>query len=379
VGSVDIPNGRQPISTARLRDAIVDNLGAEVLEAASGHQAEAVVAEATRALVELSRLATLDAGSTPARLAPEVPVSVFVLARSEPDGLRRSLRCLLAQESSRTVEILVVAAGAAVEPARQVVAEFTNVALLSQPASAAARALSDRVEQSDGEIIVTVMEGAELPREWLERLLSPFGRPDVMAVTGPVVRSPAGSGSEQFDTPRESASLTEPFEADRDWFESFHRKAVPTWKLGTVANAAYRRSVFTAAETARLDEGLGTAAASEAATRYRFYQILKAGYRVVHEPLAYIRLEEPHRLSDPGRLRYNRAKEDTAYHLMTLLRDRDLRALLHLLVHAPRWHWRGFTARVRREQDAPWSLLLLEIAGGLAAPWALWGPRRAGR
>jgi hypothetical protein len=338
-----------------------------------------MVTELTSALIELSALAAGDASSA-AGLAAEVPVSIIVLARNRPEALRRSLRCLIAQEWSGGVEILVITAGVDPEPARRVVAEFPSVAILDQPGSAVARALQRGVEQSSGAIIVSLAEGAEMPGDWLEHLISPLGRPDVMAVTGRVFRLQGKPGSELATGQSERAILTQPFEANRDWFESFHREAVPIWKLGSVANAAYRRSVFEIAEAVLLDEALGADAASEAATHYRFYRLLKAGGTIVYEPRACVQLGASHDWSDPGWLRSRRGKNDAAYHLMTLLQDRDLRAALHLLVHIPRQHWRQIAARLGREDDTPWSIMLLEIAGGLAAPWALWrAQRRAGR
>jgi O-antigen biosynthesis protein len=46
-------------------------------------------------------------------------------------------------------------------------------------------------------------------------------------------------------------------QVDRNWFESFKRHAVPTWRLGATANAAFRASLFSDPQIGLLDEALG--------------------------------------------------------------------------------------------------------------------------
>ena len=64
-----------------------------------------------------------------------------------------------------------------------------------------------------------------------------------------------------------------------------------------------------------------------------------------------------------------------------LLRDHDLRALLHVGVHLPRYRVKQILRHIKnrlrgKRPDYPLSLILLEIAGNLAGPWALWRSRR---
>src|SRR5262249_56994581 len=79
-----------------------------------------------------------------------------------------------------------------------------------------------------------------------------------------------------------------------------------------------------------------------------------------------------HRL-DPSALRrqlYNYSKGHVAYHLTTLLRDRDVRALLTLAVRLPGGHVSRILARLFRRSAYPLWLVALRIAGHLSGPWA---------
>jgi len=74
------------------------------------------------------------------------------------------------------------------------------------------------------------------------------------------------------------------------------------------------------------------------------------------------------------------AKGHVAYHLTTWLRDGDRRGLARLALTLPRWHARQLLrwayAQVRGTVPYPLSLVLLEMAGHIAGPAALWRSRR---
>jgi hypothetical protein len=172
------------------------------------------------------------------------------------------------------------------------------------------------------------------------------------------------------------------FEVDGDWFESFKRHAVPTWELGATANAAFQTSIFSHPQIGLMDEALGPGMPSGVGEdTYLFYQVLKAGYTLVYEPTAYVWHKHRRDTSALRRQIYNYSKGHVAYHLTTLLRDHDLRPLLHLGYHLPRWQVGQIIRQVKnrlcgQRNDYPLSFTLLEIAGNLAGPWALWRSRR---
>ena len=73
---------------------------------------------------------------------------------------------------------------------------------------------------------------------------------------------------------------------------------------------------------------------------------------------------------------YNYSKGHVAYHLTTLLRNGDRRALFRLLIELPRTYVKRIYRRLRGRSVYPVSLILLEILGNLAGPFTLWRSRR---
>jgi hypothetical protein len=59
-----------------------------------------------------------------------------------------------------------------------------------------------------------------------------------------------------------------------------------------------------------------------------------------------------------------------------MVRDGDRRALVRLLYGLPKIYLRRAIERLRGRSDYPLSLILTEIAGTLAGPWALYRARR---
>jgi O-antigen biosynthesis protein len=162
-------------------------------------------------------------------------------------------------------------------------------------------------------------------------------------------------------------------EADGNWFESFKRKAVPTWELGSTANAAFRATLFSDPQVGLLDESLGAGTATGCSEdTYLFYKALKAGYTLVYEPEAYVWHQHRRDISHFRRQIYSYSKGHVAYHLTTLIRDHDPRSLFRLLVDLPRWHLRSIKQWIRGRRTYPLSLVMLEIMGHLAGPFALW-------
>lgn len=168
----------------------------------------------------------------------------------------------------------------------------------------------------------------------------------------------------------------EPFEANRDWFGSFRFRAVPTWKLGATANAAFRATVFKHPEIGMMDEALGVGTPTGCSEdTYLFYKILKAGYAISYAPEAYVWHKHRREMAALRRQLYGYSKGHVAYHLTTLIRDRDLRAIFRLAVGLPKAHIWRIRRRLRGKSIYPLSLIIIEIVGNLAGPFALWRSR----
>ncbi len=374
IGEVEITHLGQPISRLRLADAIVDELGSRLAangapfarEAAPGLKLEA-------------------AAPAPASLPAGVPVSIVVATLDRPDALRRCLRDLTAQQTPRDVEIVVVDNNPDSQLTPSVVSEFPDVALIREPRRGLAYARNAGFTASRGAILVATDDDVALPPDWLEKLIAPFTRNDVMVVTGDVRPGELVTKAQRlFELYGGLGRGRQRREASREWFDSFRTYAVPTWTLGATANAAFRASLFRDPEIGMLPEELGPGTPSGVGEdTYLFYRTLKRGYTIVYEPAAFVWHDHRRQLSELRSLIYNYSKGHVAYHLFTLLRDGDLRSLRHLLLSLPGYHLRRAAKRLTLASRYPLWLTLVEVAGNLAGPLGLWRSirrvRRLGR
>jgi GT2 family glycosyltransferase len=357
VGSVDIANAHGPISTSRLRDAIANGLAYALMR---------------------SDMAKRLGGDTPSSAAPPLPVSIVIPTCGRPEDLRRCLNSVAAQRTTRRVETIVVDnRPSADSPTRAVAREFPWATLIDEPRPGLSYARNAGFAAATGDVAVAIDDDVVVPEGWLDRLLVPFARAEVMAVTGHVLPIELETGSQcQFEAYGGLGKGFTRFEVDGEWFRSL-RGAVPTWNLGATANAAFRTSVFRDPRVGVLDEALGAGMPTGCSEdTYLFYRILKADGVIAYEPAAFV--WHRHR-RDEGSLRqqiYCYSKGHVAYHLTTMMRDGDRRAWVRLLYSLPRTLLHRAVERLRGRSDYPLNLIFTEIAGTLAGPWALWQARR---
>jgi glycosyltransferase involved in cell wall biosynthesis len=357
IGSVDIPNAGGPISATRLRDAIANGLAYDMMRRAVERQ--------------------VDGGPAP-RLSPDTSVSIVLPTCNRPDDLRRCLTALRAQRTERRMEIVVIdnRPGPS-SPTPAVVREFDDVCLIEEPRPGLSYARNAGFAAATGDILIAIDDDVTVPDGWLERLVVPFARPEVMAVTGHVLPIELETESQcQFEAYGGLGKGFSGFEVNGRWFR-YLRVAVPTWNLGATANAAFRATIFSDPRVGVLDEALGAGMPTGCSEdTYLFYRILKADHTIVYEPSAWV--WHRHR-RDTAALRHQihcYSKGHVAYHLTTLMKDGDHRALVRLCYSLPKTYLRRTWQRVRGRSEYPLSLILLEIAGSLAGPWALWQSRR---
>jgi hypothetical protein len=217
----------------------------------------------------------------------------------------------------------------------------------------------------------------------LEKLVAPFARKEVMIVTGNTL--PIELETESQCLFEQYGGLGKGFErkeAGLDWFRSFRLQAVPTWRLGATANAAFRTSIFNHPQIGLMDEALGPGMPSGVGEdTYLFYKVLQAGFTLVYEPNAYVWHKHRREMAALRRQIYAYSKGHIAYHLTTFLRDRDWRALSHILLLMPPWRTLQAVRLILEKlqgKESSYSLRMLwtEISGNLAGPWALWRSRQ---
>ena len=107
-----------------------------------------------------------------------------------------------------------------------------------------------------------------------------------------------------------------------------------------------------------------------------FYKVLKSGRSIYYEPAA-VALHH-HRMTrrDLRRQLSAYSKGHVAYHLLTLFKHRDKRALVRICYELPASFASRAWQRITGKGAYPWSLLATEIAGTLLGPWSLWRSRR---
>src|SRR5262252_183840 len=311
------------------------------------------------------------------QLSPDIPVSIVIATYDRPFDLRNCLRSLAAQASARTIETIVVDNHPASGLTPPVVAEFSGVRLVNEPRRGLAYARNKGFSNSNGDILIATDDDVTMPPEWLEKLLAPFNRADVMVVTGNVFPLELETAAQRlFETYGGLGRGSVPFEVGRHWFDSFRLRAVPTWRLGATANAAFRASIFNHSQIGLMDEALGPGTPSGVGEdTYLFYKVLKAGYAIVYEPAAWVWHKHRRDLGGLRRQIFSYSKGHVAYHLTTLLRDREWRAMINLVIFLPAHHVRRTLRRLFGRSDYPLSLIFVETVGNLAGPWALWKSR----
>ena len=358
LGSMDLwTDGADSVSVERLRDALAGRFAHEVFE------------EQLRKSLIPTQMP--EAGARP------LTVSVVVATCNRPDDLRRCLAMLVAQRTRHAVEVVVVDNAPESGRARRVVMEFPTVRIVDEPRRGLSYARNAGIVQASGEIVVTTDDDVTVPEDWIERLVAPFARPAIMAVTGNVLPIELETEAQcLFEVYGGLGRGFRPREADGEWFRR-RRLAVPTWELGATANAAFRLALFKDPAIGLLDEVLGPGTPTGVSEdTYLFYRILKAGHTIAYEPSAFVWHRHRQTMTDLRAQLYAYSKGHVAYHLTTWLVDGDRRGLLRLFYSLPRAYAARAWHRLRGHSEYPLSLLALEIMGNLAGPYGLWQSRR---
>ncbi|MCB9450363.1 MAG: glycosyltransferase [Anaerolineaceae bacterium] len=374
LGMIVIHNKQQPISVMRLRHEVVSQLHAALLIRDANASLDSVWTPLHAAMNARYSAVPHPAASERGRLPDHVRVSVIVGTYDRPNDLQDCLQALTSQRTNRPVEIIVSDNHPESGLTPPVVARFAGVRLVSESRKGASFARNAGICAASGEIIVTTDDDIIMPDYWLENLVAPFNRSDVMMVTGnfmpPELKTPAQQAFASYDN---MGRGHQKFEVDGGWFESFRRRAVRTWELGGTGNAAYRAELFQNPKIGLMEEILGAGVPTGTGEDiYLFYKVLKAGYIIVYEPSAYVWHKYRSDMAAFKRQIYNYSKGHIAYHLLTIARDGDWRGLVQILYVLPRWRIQQIFERVVRHKGQPLSITWQEIKGNLAGPWSLW-------
>jgi GT2 family glycosyltransferase len=329
-------------------------------------------------MADLKKFAIVADENSGDQRARRLTSSVVIATYDRPDALRECLRSLSEQKTTHSIEIIVVDNHPASGLTASVVAEFPMVRKIDEVRAGLSFARNAGFAASKGEILVCTDDDVTFPPDWLEKLLEPFDRSDVMLVTGHVLPLELETRSQiEFENYGGLGRGYERFDYDRKWFDSFRRKAVPTWTIGATANAALRASLLRDPDVGMLDEALGAGTPTGCSEdTYLFYKTLKAGHTIVYHPKAFV--WHRHRVDADAldRQILNYSKGHAAYHLTTFLRDRDGRGLVRILFEIPMHQARQLLRCLRGRNQTSMRTIILEIQGHALGPIALWKSRR---
>ncbi len=368
VGSFRLASHGQPVSARRLADEIVHHVWYPLLEPAGADPAPAYVRLADAFAARVGAVA-LTAAPKPKPLA-----TIVLTTCNRPVELRRCLESLVALRTIHPVQIVVVDNRPETGSAAPVLRDFPQVELVLETRRGSSYARNAGVTAARGDFVAMVDDDMRVAPDWLEKLLAPFARADVVAVTGNTLAA-------RLET--EAERLLECYggfcrgfttrDFDFRWFHGFRYRAVPTWKIGGSGNVAFRREIFSWRAIGRFDETLGAGVPTGVGEDTKiFYDILHAGYTIVYESAAIA--WHFHRANLPALRRqlYGYSKGHVAYHLATWRDHRDARALVRIFLELPQAFCSRALDRLRGASPYPLRLLLLEFWGTLAGPWSLW-------
>jgi GT2 family glycosyltransferase len=379
LGQTDLEVHGGRVAAGRLRSRLANDFGIQLLEPGGGRSPAELWGEAFAGIAARFAPAAGAAAKGEPRLPRSVPVSVVIATLDRPDDLRTCLGSIRAQRLHRPVQVVVVDNNPASGLTPPVAAEFGDVLLVAERRRGLAYARNRGFAAADGEVLVATDDDVVLPDGWLEEIVAPFARADVGAVTGHVLPLELETVAQRsFEAYGGLGRGFRRFERDRTWFEACKPHPVPTWELGATANAAFRRSALLHPEVGLMDEALGPGTPTGVGEdTYLFYRLLKAGYTIAYEPRAYLWHRHRREVASLRRQLYAYSKGHVAYHLTTLLRDGDFRAVTQLLYTLPCWHYlKQLVRHVRGRATYPLELLFVQMAGSAAGPYALWRSRR---
>ncbi len=375
IGYVDMQNEHQSIQRGTLQEAIVSQLGYQLLPLVDPLSESPWQDACADLRVALSPPVVTDPESAEEMVeAVQIgSISIVIPTYDRPEDLRVCLQHVTAQVTSRSIEVLVCDNHPESGLTPPVVAEFEQVRLIQECRKGASYARNAGIAASRGEVVVMIDDDVTVPPDWLERLVDPFQRPEVMVVTGNVLPRELQTEA-QWLFERIHGGLSQgfqPLEVNGHWLHSFRRASPPTWSLGVSANAAFRATVFSHPEIGLMPEVLSAGLPSSGGEEnYLVYKILKAGFTLVYEPSVYGWHRHRHTREALEQQMFGYSKSSVAYHL-TLWRDaQDPRGLWQLFVQQPRYYVQRILAKLQGSQAVPWRFLWLDIAGYVAGFWA---------
>ncbi|MGI0493147.1 glycosyltransferase family 2 protein [Alkalinema pantanalense CENA528] len=307
-------------------------------------------------------------------LPQDIAVSIVVATYDRPQDLQACLTGLVQQNSDRPVEIIVVDNHPASGMTPEIVQQFPKVKLVQEPRQGSSYARNAGILASRGAIVAMVDDDVRVPPDWLESLLAPFSRPEVIAVTGHILPIELETRAQKLFE-HHYGGLGRGWnrrEADLTWAQQTRWFSPPTWELGATANAAFRAELFNHPKVGLFSEFLGAGLPiGGGEDTYFLYRVVRSGGTLVYEPSAWVWHCHRRDMTALCRQVYNYRKGHVGHHLTALFHDGEWRGLMNLLVGINVHDARRIYHRLRGWSAYPIQLVLWEMLGTWVGPWAL--------
>jgi GT2 family glycosyltransferase len=305
-------------------------------------------------------------------------ISILLPTCNRPALREECLGALLRQRTTRTFEVIVIDNAPRGDSALDSLMSAPNVRLINEHRRGLSYARNEGIRCARGKFLAFTDDDTLASCDWLENLVAPLSsRSEVAAVTGQTLPLKLQTEAERlFEAYGGLGRGETPAEFDLRWLNS-NRSRLPLWQIGTTANAIFRADIFSDPAIGLLEERLGAGSPSGAwEDLYLFYRILRAGHVIVYQPSAKIRHAHRETLPELRQQLLAYRRGEVAFCLLALQRDREWRALLHLLLWIPYWRatqlFGELLRRARGDNLFRLSIVIGEWGAYLSAPAALY-------
>jgi O-antigen biosynthesis protein len=270
-------------------------------------------------------------------------VSVAIVTYDRPDDLRECLASLIAQEVPFPFEIIVVDNHPSGMSAA-VVADMPLVRYIKGPGRGSCSGRNAALRASRSDIILWANDDCIVPPGWIAQLSAQFTRPEIAVVCGNVLPYRVETEAERlFAKYNTTVRGSERIEYTHTWLDQYRIKSPPTQYIGVGANFATRVAALHDPRVGGFNEVLGAGTpVGSADDQYLWYRVLRAGYTIVYEPSIEMHDKFEDTIAKMERKLFNYGKAMIGYEMELLVRDRDLRGLIQLMI-LPTRHIRRLT------------------------------------
>ncbi len=299
--------------------------------------------------------------------------TVVICTRDRTPQLRRCLDSLVAAGVTDG-EVIVVDNGPADDTTMQLVERYP-VRYVRTERGGLNHARTLGAMCASGDVVIYTDDDVIVDRRWIPAVLDGFAGPRVAAVTGPGIPFALATDAQEL------------FERYCGFGRGFRRREfdytttspASAGGVGTGMNMAIRRDLILSLGLFDAELDRGTRAITGGDT-YAFYRLLADGYRIVYVPEAVVRHVHRAELDDVRATIFGYGVGVSAFLTRCVFRHRDLQAARtwvswfkrHLLKQLVR-------TLLRRPGRFPLRIVLTEIRGAVAGPFAYFLTRRAER